>query len=299
MIKKMIIKKIIIASLALISLFLFYIFRNDNSLNIEEKLEYVDNEVILHDIFLLDNNNYLALTKVVAEEQNVEKLAHELLEILISEGKGEAKIPNGFKSIIPSDTEIKNIAYKENVLKIDFSKELLDVNKEMEEKVLESIIYTMTSIKEVKKVIIYVEGEILTKLPKTNKILPSTFDRTYGINKTYDITSIFDITPVNVYYINKYNGNYYYVPVTNYVNDDDKIKIIIEELKNNKNDLMSFLNVKTKLIEAKEENNIMTLEFSNDIYSINKEILKEVKDTITLSVLDNYEVDEVVFNIQK
>ena len=79
----------------------------------------------------------------------------------------------------------------------------------------------------------------------------------------------------------------------------NKIKIIIDELKYNHNDLMSFLDANTKLISAKEENNIMTLEFSNDIYSINEEILKEVVDTITLSVLDNYDVDEVVFNIQK
>ena len=295
----MIIKKILIASLALISLILFYIFKKDD-LKISEKLEYVDNEVILHDIFLLDNNNYLALTKVVVEEHEVDKLAKELLEILISEGKGEAKIPNGFKSILPSTTEIKNIIYKENVLKIDFSKELLDVNENLEEKIIESIVYTMTSIKEVNKVLIYVEGEILSKLPKTKKILPSTFDRKYGINKKYDIVSINDITPVNIYYINKYNDNYYYVPVTNYVNSgSDKIKIIIEELKNNNNDLMSFLNTKTRLIDMKEDNSMMTLYFSSDIYSVNNEILNEVKDTITLSVKDNYDVSEVIFNVQK
>ena len=301
MIKKMIIKKTLIATLALLTLGLFYIFKEDNNtLNIQEKLEYVDNEVSLHDIFLLDSNNYLALTHVVVNESKTELLAKELLDILIKDGKGESKIPSGFKSIIPSNTEIKHIVYKENVLKLDFSKELLDVNKEIEEKVIESIIYTMTSIKEVNKVLIYVEGEILSKLPKNNLILPSSFDRKYGINKKYDITSITDITPVTIYYINKYNDDYYYVPVTCYMNDkSNKIKIIIDELKYNHNDLMSFLDANTKLISAKEENNIMTLEFSNDIYSINEEILKEVVDTITLSVLDNYDVDEVVFNIQK
>ena len=300
MIKKMLFKKVLIATLALVSLVLFYIFKdNSNTLNIEEKLEYVDNEVLLHDIFLLDNNNYLALTKVVVEEKDIEKLAKELLDILIREGKGESKIPNGFRSVLPNNTEIRNIIYKENVLKIDFSKELLDVNKELEEKVIESIVYTMTSIKEVNKVLIYIEGEILSKLPKSNLILPSTLDRKYGINKKFDITSINDITPVTIYYINKYNDNYYYVPVTNYINDNNKIKIIIDELKNNHNDLMSFLDANTKLISAKEENNIMILEFSNDIYSTDNIILKEVKDTITLSVFDNYNVEEVIFNIQK
>ena len=303
MIKRMIFKKVIIATLALISLALIYVFKDDK-LNIKEELEYVDNEVVLHDIFLLDTNNYVALTKVVVEEKEIISLAKELLEILIKDGKGESKIPNGFRSIIPSNTEIKSIIFNESVLKIDFNENLLDVPKEQEEKVLESIIYTMTSIKEIEKVLIYINGEILSKLPKSNKILPSTFDRTYGINKIYNITSPNNVTGITVYYINKYNDNYYYVPVTNYVNDkENKISIIIEELKNNSiynKDLMSFLNYQTKLLSSKIDDNIMTLEFSNDILtdSINNEIAKEVIDTITLSVIDNYEVDEVIFNVQ-
>lgn len=304
MIKKMIFKKIVIATLALISLTLIYIFSDDNKLDIKEKIEYVDNEVVLHDIFLLDSNNYIALTKVVINSKEIESLAKELLEILIKDGKGESIIPNGFKSIIPNNTEIKSVIYKESVLKIDFNESLLDVPKELEEKVLESIIYTMTSIKGVEKVLIYVNGEILSKLPKTNKILPSTFDRSYGINKIYNITSPNNVTGITVYYINRYNDNYYYVPVTNYVNDDEnKISIIIEELRNNniyKKDLMSFLNNQTKLLSSKIEDNVMTLEFSDDILidSVNNEILGEVIDTITLSVRDNYEVDEVIFNVQ-
>ena len=304
MIKKMIFKKVIIATLALISLSLIYIFSDNNELNIKEKLEYVDNEVVLHDIFLLDSNNYIALTKVVVEEKEIEPLAKELLEVLIKDGKGEAKIPNGFKSIIPNNTEIKSVVFNESVLKIDFNENLLDVPKELEEKVLESIIYTMTSIKGIEKVLIYINGKILSKLPKTNKILPSTFDRTYGINKIYNITSPNNVTGITVYYINKYNDNYYYVPVTNYINDNqNKISIIIEELRNNdiyNKDLMSFLNHQTKLLSSKIEDNTMILEFSDDILidSITNEITKEVIDTITLSIKDNYEVDQVIFNIQ-
>lgn len=304
MIKRMIFKKVVIATLALISLTLIYIFSDNNKLDIKEKLEYVDNEVVLHDIFLLDSNNYIALTKIVVEEKEIEPLAKELLEILIKDGKGESKIPNGFKSIIPNNTEIKSIIYNESVLKIDFNENLLDVPKELEEKVLESIIYTMTSIKGVEKVLIYINGEILSKLPKINKILPSTFDRAYGINKIYNITSPNDVTGITVYYINKYNDNYYYVPVTNYVNDNqNKISVIIEELRNNdiyNKDLMSFLNHQTKLLSSKIEDNTMILEFSDDILidSITNEISKEVIDTITLSIKDNYEVDEVIFNVQ-
>ena len=51
---------------------------------------------------------------------------------------------------------------------------------------IEAIVYTLTSIDQVDKVIIYVEGDILTKLPKTKINLPSTLDRTFGINKEFD-----------------------------------------------------------------------------------------------------------------
>lgn len=305
MIKKMITKKILIATLALISLTLFCVFKDDSSnLNIKEQIEYVNNELLTHDIFLLDSNNYLAITKVAVENKEIESLARELLEILIIDGKGEAKIPNGFRSIIPSNTEILNVLYEESVLKVDLSKEFLDVNISMEEKVLESIIFTLTSIEYVEKVIIYKDGEILTNLPQSKKILPSIFDRSYGINKKYDINNIKDIIGVTVYYINEYNDNYYYVPVTNYLNDQrEKISIIIDELSNNflyTDSLMSFLNPNVRLENSKIEGDVMTLNFNNAIFNSisDKDILEEVIYTISLSVLDNYDVKEVSFNVE-
>ena len=87
------------------------------------------------------------------------------------------------------------------------------------------------SIKDVDKVILYVDGEILTKLPKSGLNLPSTLDKSYGINKEYDLTTYKDVNQVTIYYVNKYNDQTYYIPVTKYLNDDrEKIKIIIEEL---------------------------------------------------------------------
>lgn len=102
---------------------------------------------------------------------------------------------------------------------------------------------------------LFVDGNILTKLPKTGINLPTTLDRSYGINKEYDINSTKNITNVTVYYVNKYNGNEYYVPVTKYVNDDrEKIQIIVDELTSSpiySSNLMSYLNSNTKLLEIR------------------------------------------------
>lgn len=306
MVKKMIIKKVIIASVALFALTLFCIIPKDdiNSLeNIDQELEYVDKEIKTHNIFLLDSNNYLGLTKVVVDSDDTNLLIKELMEVLIKDGVGESKIPNGFKSFIPAETVINNVTITDKVLKLDLSKEFLEVSKDLEEKIIESIVFTMTSIKDIDKVILYADGEILSKLPQSGKILPSSLDRNYGINKKYDLNNIKDILGVTVYYINEYNNKYYYVPVTSYLNDNrDRISIIVDELSNNFiyfDDLMSFLNEDAKLLKSTIKEETMILEFNDAIFnSLNeKSILEEVIYTISLSIGDNYNVKEVLFQV--
>ena len=299
MLKKKMIRKIIISTSALFALFLIYLIPNEE-LEINQNLEYVDLEVNTNSIYLLDEYSYLGKAEVVVNSKSTEDKVKELVEVLISGGEGENKIPNGFKSILPSETKILSVKYENNLIKIDFSKDLLNISKELEEKMIEALVYTITSVDEVEKVIIYVEGDILTKLPQTNTTLPSTLDRSWGINKTYDFTNTKDINQVTIYYLNKHNEDYYYVPVTKYLNDNrDKIKIIIDELTSTNTyntNLMSYLNSNTELLAIEEQPDILELTFNSYIFSDvdNKDILEEVVYTICLSIKDNYDVSEVV-----
>ena len=150
---------------------------------------------------------------------------------------------------------------------------------------------------------ILINGEILTKLPKSNISLPSTLDRSFGINKKYDVNNSKNITKTTIYYVNKYNELEYYVPVTKINNDTrDKIEIIIDELSSKslyKTNLMSYLNSNTKVLSVNEQDNIMTIDFNEYIFNDinNKDILEEVIYTISLSIYDNYSVDEVIFKV--
>lgn len=306
MLKNKLIRKIIIASSALFALLLIYLIPNDDdNLQINQNLEYVNTTVTTKSAYLLDNYNYLGKATVVVNSKTKEEQIKELVEILISGGTGENKIPNGFKSILPSETKILSIKYEDNLVKIDFSKELLDINKDLEEKMIEALIYTITSIEDVDKIIIYVEGEILTKLPQTGINLPSTLDRNFGINKTYEFTKIDNINQVTIYYINKHNNNYYYVPVTKYLNDNrEKIKIIIDELSSSSaynTNLLSYLNNNTELLAIEQQANILELTFNSYIFSDidSKDILEEVIYTICLSVKDNYDVEQLVIKYDK
>ena len=303
MLKKKMIRKIIISTSALFALFLIYLIPNEE-LDIKQSLEYVELEVATNSIYLLDDYNYLGKAEVLVNSQTTEDKVKELVEVLINGGGGENKIPNGFKSILPSETKILSVKYEDNLIKIDFSKDLLNISKDLEEKMIEALIYTITSVDEVEKVIIYVEGNILTKLPQTNITLPSTLDRNWGINKTYDFTNTKDINQVTIYYLNKHNDDYHYLPVTKYLNDNrDKIKIIIDELTSTNTyntNLLSYLNSNTEILAIEEQPDILELTFNSYIFSDveNKDILEEVVYTICLSVKDNYDVSEVVIKTE-
>ena len=309
MLKKMSIKKIFISFTALFTLLLVYLIptKTQDTVNpVYEELEYKEEGVETSVVYLLDSYSLLGRTEVVGNSNSdTTSKCKELIQVLINGGIGEDKIPSGFRSILPSDTKINSISYEDGLVKINFSKELLNVNKELEEKMIEAIVYTLTSIEEVKNIIIYVDGDILNKLPQTGINLPSTLDRSFGINKEYDLTSMKDIEQVTIYYVNEYNDDYYYVPVTKYVNDDrDKIKIIISELSSSpiyNNNLMSFLNYNTKLLSVDQKDDSMQLEFNSYIFdnSDERSILEEVIHTISLSIADNYEVKEVVFTVNE
>ncbi len=308
MLKKMISKKIFLASTALFVLFLIYLIPKPDITNFNNKhpqqLEYVNNDINTSVIYLLDSYNYLGRTEVVVSNREVEQNAKELMEILIKGGAGESKIPSGFKSILPSDTKILSLKFDNDLLKINLSKELLDISEELEEKMIEAIIYTLTSIEGIENIILYVEGDILTKLPKTKINLPSTLNRKFGINKNYDFKTYKDINEVTIYYLNKYNEDYYYVPVTKYVNDNrEKVQIIIDELSSShvyNSNLMSFLANNAKLLAVEKTDDVMKLKFNKSIFSdsINEQILEEVIYTVCLSIKDNYSVKEVVFDVE-
>ena len=304
MLKNMTIRRISTASILLLVCLLFVLFpKDDNVIDIKgESIEYTSNNKTLG-IYMVNKDNYVAKTNVIINETDIEKEIREILEYLIIDGKKEDNVPNGFRSIIPSGTEIKSIKLKDGLLKINFSKEILEIDESLEEKMLESIVYSLTEINEVNDILIYVEDDLLTVLPKSKTNLPSVLNRNIGINKKYDINSTKDITKTTVYYVGKNNNDYYYVPVTKISNDSkDKIKVIIDELSSGpiyENNLMSFMNFNTELLKYEIKDNNMYLTFNDYILDNidDKSILEEVIYTISLSIKDNYDVNEVIFMI--
>ena len=306
MLLKMSLKKIMVTSCALLILFMIYLIPVSDSKEI--KLENDDIEYVypnaLETIYLLDKDNYVARTNLTTCDCDILKKAENLIQGLIIEGNKSDIIPNGFRSIIPSGTKILDLSLENGNMKINFSKDILDISPDNEEKMIESIVFTLTSLDEVDNITILVEGEVLDKLPHSGKKIEQNLDKEIGINKVYDLTTFKDIESYTTYYVNNYNDMYYYVPVTKYLNNSnqDKIKLIIEQLSTSpmyQSNLMSFLNTNAKLLNYKLDDDKISLNFNdmilNDVASNN--ILEEVVYTICLSLEDELNVKEVVFNV--
>lgn len=299
MIKRSSLRRICVATLALFILLIIYFFPTTN--NISESLNYIEKDEM--PIFLVDQMDYIARTTIVKDSNTLENQILEIVETLTVDSKKSSYIRDGFKPIIPKNTKVLNTDLTEGVLTINFSKELLEINETDEEKMIEAIIYSLTEIKEVKKIIILVEGDKLTNLPNSKKKLPMYLDKDYGINKIYNLDSIKDTSKTTIYYISKNNDYYYYVPVTKVSNEKlERVEIIIKELKTTPiyhTNLISYLAASANITNYELLESSINLSFDNYLLANMKDndILEEVKYSIALSLRDTYGINAVSFNI--
>lgn len=146
----------------------------------------------------------------------------------------------------------------------------------------------MLELEGIEKVSFLVENEPLKKYSNLTKEI--------GINNEYIMDNTNNIKKIVLYYIDSTNN--YYVPVTKYLNDErEKIEIIIDELKNTKKNLISFINNATELLNYKEEENVLYLNFNNGLLDKNKEVTEKVLNTIAYSVFDTYKINTVIFEV--
>lgn len=301
MLKKKALRKILVTTFTVFVLMVVYLIpsiKTDKSIKPDYNIQYV-NSLETSAVYLLSNYNYLMKTHLLAPgDKVIDKAKNILNRLTVLEN---SNLLSGSRAIIPEQTKVLNLVYKDKIIEVNFSKEFLSVDAYLEERMLEAIIYSLTAIDNVKGVKIMVEGVPLVELPHSHKKLESILTRQFGINKVYEIESTEDINKVIVYFLETGSNSNYYVPVTRYVNDGrDKIQIVIDSLSSNyiyQPSLTSFLNADAKLLKFEVAEGLMILDFNENIFDKNSQILEEVLYTISYSVFDNYEVNEVMFRV--
>lgn len=288
-------RKLLISFLTLFVLSLVYLFPTNKQY--EEILKF--KEAKYHSIYLL-NKNILVETKIVSNNKTdiLEQIKDIISSLTINSPKSKY-IDETYSPLIPENTKVLNMTLENNLLKINFSKEFLNVNKNTEEKVIESLIYSLTKLDEVKEIMIFIENEKLDCLPISKKKLPLTLTKSFGINKVYNVNNVFTMDVLNLYYYTNINDEYHLVPVSLFTNDNkDKVEIIIEELKTSpihQSNLMSFLSSNAKVLDYEIKENTIRLEFSSYLLDsfFNDSLIEEVKYAISKSFEDTLGITNV------
>lgn len=298
MLKMSSIRRIIIASFALIIVIVSLYLFPKKELNTIHKNSY--KRVLTSSIYLIDKNDYVARTNINVDSNSKEGIAIELINALINGSSKNKYLPDGFKSYIPNNTKINKISINGDLIIIDFNEKILNI-KANEEKMIESIVYTLTEIDGINRVQILINGEILTKLPISGKHLPSILDRSIGINKLVKTNSFKHTQDVTTYFINTSANNTYYIPVTIITDDPrEKIEIIIKELESKDNidsNLSTYISAGTVLENYHILENEFNMEFNSLIFNGLNDISEEVIYGLALSIKDNYDINKISIDV--
>ncbi len=286
MLKKNALRRICISTFSLFIVLLLCIFPNNETSYPEEIISI--NELTMP-LYIKDQNGYVARTNIIKKKDNDIEY---IINLLTKGSLYENYLPVNFEPLIPENTKLLNYSLNDKVLKLNFSKEFLFVKENDEEKMIESLIYSLCELESIDKILIYVENKKLNELPNSKIKLPVSLDKSYGINKVYDIKSFKNVTKTTIYYASKTDDLTYYIPITKITNNDaNAVEIIVKELKTSpiyESNLISFLNASYELKNYEIMENSVNMSFDNKmLLNLNDEnITEKVKYTLSLSIRD-------------
>lgn len=288
MLKRKALRNIIITSISSLIIIVICIIPNTNNIYLNPKVDvsYVTNQET-RNVYLLNSNNMLVRTNILVLSNDISESIEKIIDTL----KIDNNRIDSLRGLIPHNTKLLDYNVENKIVTLNFSKELL--NSKDNNKMIEAIVYSLIDIDGIEKVIVKVEGNIY------DKDYP-LYDRNFGINKVYNMNTLNDTKKVIVFYTTNLDNNKYYVPVTNYINDNkESINIIIDNLKGTflyDNSLDSLVSNNIELLDYNINNEIMTLNFNNNLLD-NSRLLEEVTYPISESVFYNYDVRKIIYKV--
>ena len=302
MLRRKALRKILITTMSLFIIMTIYLLPlTEKTLQTNLEFEYIT-DLANSSIYLLDDNNYLVKTKVLLDENTTLDNIKEIITNLTV--NNNSKFPDSLKAIIPKGTKLNNVIIKDDLVTLDFSKELLNIDENLSTKLIEAIVYSITELDSIKKVNITIENTSLITYPNSNKIMIEPLTRDIGINNEYTYDTLDNIIKIVIYYGEDIDNNIYYVPVTKYMNNNDnkdKIDIIVEELTTSyiyEDNLRSILNENVELIDKEIiDEDLLILNFNNALFDSTDDIKEEVLYTLSYSIFENIDVNTINFKV--
>lgn len=192
------------------SIFSVILLNNKVNEGIENEFVIDISEKNYRKVYLLDDNKFLIPLSV--DVSGKDYIVDEIYTVVSNLRDLEVE---GFTSVIAKDVKINKIELEDGILNIDFSKEFLVYQNDLEEKIIESLTWSVLDFNEVRGLTISVEGVKLEKMPINGLQLPSVLNKDIGINKYHDMVNDYQGSDNVVLLYEKVIGNNsYYVPVT-------------------------------------------------------------------------------------
>jgi germination protein M len=254
--------------------------------------EEADAETVMTELYLIDKNGYVVSQSIPLPGQ--ESVAKQALEYLVKNGPIENILPNGFRAVLPADTQV-TVDIKDGKAIADFSPEFNNYQPEDEQKILQSVTWTLTQFDSVENVELRVNGYPLTEMPVNGTPIDEKgLTRKVGIN--VDTSGVVDPTstkPLTVYYVSQTDDKSYYVPVTKRVssNSVDEVKAVVNELIEGpgySSSLASDFTGAKLLDDPKLEDGTVTLNFNEAVYgSLEEKMVSEhMLNSLVLSLTE-------------
>ena len=173
-------------------------------------------------VYLLDESNMLVPLSI--EVSKKEYLVDEIYTVVSNLRDLNVE---GFTNVLAEDIKINKIELVDGILNIDFSSEFLTYQKDIEEKIIEALTWSVLEFKEIKGLTISVDGVTLKKMPMNGFELPALLDKNVGINKHNELMNKCEkCDSVVVLYSKEINGNSYYIPVTRSVEENEELMLM-------------------------------------------------------------------------
>ncbi|MGE7766572.1 GerMN domain-containing protein [Peribacillus sp. NPDC096540] len=263
----------------------------------------VETTTVKTELYLIDKSGYVVPQTM--ELPKSEAVAKQALDYLVDNGPVTDKLPNGFRAVIPADTQI-SVNIKEGVAVADFSPEFKNYQKEDELKILQAITWTLTQFDSVDKIQMRINGEDISEMPVNGTPIDENISRSSGINiDTSDVVDISNTKALTVYYIGGDEEYAYYVPVTRRISEtvSDNVTAAVEELTKSPsgtNLQTGFMSDVALLDQPKVAKGKVTLNFNENILGSFKEkkVSQDVLDALVLSLTEQKGIQSVEVQVQ-
>lgn len=242
-------------------------------------------------LYLMDSQGRVA--PQVVSLPKTKSVAKEALQYLVKDGPVSNILPNGFQAVLPAGTQVNGVNIKpDGTMVVDFSKDIENYKANDEEKLLQSITWTMTQFNNVKRVQLRINGVDQSVMPVAKTPIGNGLTRAMGINNMPgNVVDVASSNSVTLYYLAQHNNNFYYVPVTERINaSQGDIKAVIDQL-----------------IQGPSFDSGLTTAFSSDVSLVSDPVVKNGVVTLNFNkqlfmdqkshVISNKALDAIVLSL--